>query len=73
MLVVQGNTDLQVTADDARRLATARGAELVVIDGMNHVLKKAPADRAANLAAYADPSRPVMPELIEPIAAFLRR
>jgi hypothetical protein len=73
VLVIQGTTDFQVTTDDARRLAAARSeAKLVVIESMNHILKKAPLDRKANLATYADPTRPVMPELVEAIARFLR-
>jgi len=74
MLVVQGTTDLQVGVDDARRLAAARpGAELVLIEGMNHVLKRASPDRATNVAAYADPNLPLAPGLIPPITAFLKR
>lgn len=71
-LLVQGTTDLQITADDARRLAAARpGARLVVIDGMNHVLKIAPAARGANRAAYADPALPLAPALVPAIADFI--
>ncbi len=40
---------------------------------MNHVLKQAPLDRAANLAAYADPTLPLAPGLVERIAEFLTR
>lgn len=73
-LVVQGTTDLQVMPGDARRLAAARpGVEFALIEGMNHVLKHAPLERAANLAAYADPDRPLVPELLNTIAAFLTR
>lgn len=73
-LVIQGSTDLQVTTDDARMLAAARpGIELVVIDGMNHVLKTAPFERAANIAVYSDPSLPVASALIDDVAGFLSR
>ena len=72
-LIVQGTTDLQVTARDAEALAgAAREGRLVVIDGMNHVLKVAPEERAANLAAYADPSLPLAPGLVDAVAGFLR-
>ncbi|AWK88630.1 alpha/beta hydrolase [Azospirillum thermophilum] len=74
VLIVQGTTDLQIGMDDARRLAAARpGAELFLIEGMNHVLKRAPPDRAANLTTYADPSLPLAPELVATIGAFLDR
>ncbi len=39
---------------------------------MNHVLKKAPADRAKNLATYADPSLPLHEELLPAIEQFIK-
>lgn len=73
VLVVQGTTDIQTALADAERLRDARtGVELALIDGMNHVLKTAPADRAANLATYVDPSLPLAPGLVDRIAAFVR-
>ena len=75
MLIVQGERDIQVPAADARALAAAQPkAKLVLLPGMNHVLKQvASDDRAANLATYADPSLPVDPALVDAIAAFVRR
>jgi pimeloyl-ACP methyl ester carboxylesterase len=73
VLVVQGTTDLQVSVEDAERLAHARpGVELALLPGMNHVLKVAPADRTANLATYADPSLPLAPGVADAIAAFIK-
>jgi pimeloyl-ACP methyl ester carboxylesterase len=73
-LIVQGTTDLQVAERDARALAAARpDAELVLIDGMNHVLKQAPLDQSANAATYRDPTLPLAPGLIERITDFLTR
>ena len=72
VLIIQGTNDIQVTADDARRLADMRPeAKLVFVEGMNHVLKQAPPERAANFAAYADPSLPLSPGLIAPMETFL--
>jgi hypothetical protein len=42
------------------------------VDDMNHVLKEAPADRAANLATYADPSLPLAPRLVGRIEDFVK-
>lgn len=70
-LIVQGKTDLQVTVEDAHLLNKARKTKLQLIDGMNHVLKEAPADRAANLATYADPSLPLAPRLVRRIEDFV--
>ena len=72
MLIVQGEHDLQVARADADRLAAAQPrAKLVVVPGMNHVLKASPADRAANMATYADPSLPLAPGLVDAIADFV--
>jgi pimeloyl-ACP methyl ester carboxylesterase len=72
VLIVQGEHDIQVSRGDADRLAAAQPkAKLVVVPGMNHVLKVAPAERVANVATYADPSLPLAPGLVEAIAAFV--
>jgi len=72
VLVLQGTTDLQVSLEDAKRLAAARpGVKLVMLEGVNHVLKTAPLDRGANLATYADPSLPLAPGVADAIAAFV--
>lgn len=72
VLIVQGDNDIQVTLADARRLATARPeARVVIVPGMNHVLKLAPTDRAGNSATYADPTRPLAPGLMEAITTFV--
>lgn len=72
ILVVGGSNDLQTTVADARRLAEARaGITLRVIEGMNHVLKLAPAELQANFATYANPDLPLAPGLVEAIAGFI--
>ena len=71
--IVQGTTDLQVTVDDAKALAAARpDAKLTIIDGMNHILRAAPLDRAANIATYSQPTLPLKPELMPALIAFVR-
>jgi pimeloyl-ACP methyl ester carboxylesterase len=71
-LILQGTTDVQVSVLDAKALAAAPGATLRIIDGMNHVLKAAPADPAANIKTYSDPSLPIVPAAPAAIAAFVR-
>jgi pimeloyl-ACP methyl ester carboxylesterase len=74
VLVLQGTTDLQVTMQDAQRLAGARpGITMVALDGVNHVLKLAPAERAANLATYGNSALPIAPSVVEAITTFLAR
>ena len=65
-LVVQGSTDLQVSMEDAARLAASRpGVALVRIDGMNHVLKRAPPASPPVATAIAN-GDPVTPRLGRP-------
>jgi hypothetical protein len=42
-----------------------------VLENANHVLKVAPADRAANAATYSDPSLPLAPGIVDAIAGFV--
>jgi uncharacterized protein len=74
VLVLQGTTDVQVTMQDAQRLAGARpGVTMVTLEGVNHVLKLAPADPAANLATYGNSALPIAPSVVEAIVSFLAR
>src|SRR5437868_844805 len=71
VLVVVGTTDLTGDEQDRSKLAEAIGAKPVVITGMNHELKNAPLDRAANDAASEDPKRPLAPGLLDQLISFL--
>ncbi len=72
VLILQGTTDIQIPVEDADRLAAAHdNARLVTIDGMNHVLKDAPADPAANAATYNQPDLPLSEGVVEAIETFL--
>ncbi|MFJ7978897.1 alpha/beta hydrolase [Lysinibacillus xylanilyticus] len=72
VLILQGTTDLQVVATDAEALKKGKpDAKLVYLEGMNHVLKNAPADRTENLATYSDPSLPLHKELQPAIQQFI--
>jgi pimeloyl-ACP methyl ester carboxylesterase len=74
ILVVQGTTDFQTAVADAQRLGGARpGVRVAILQGMNHVLKSAPAERAANAATYAQPGLPLAPGLVDRIATFVAR
>ncbi len=74
VLIGQGTTDIQIAVADAEAMAAARpDARLVLWDGVNHVLKVAPADRAANIATYADPDLPLAPGVVDDVAGFILR
>ncbi len=71
-LIVQGTTDLQVGVEDAELLsAVLDGQDAMIIEGMNHVLKEARGPLPVQLPSYFDPSLPLHPKLMEPVAAFL--
>lgn len=72
VLIIQGTTDIQVGTDDADRLAKALPkSKLVIIEGMNHILKQAPADRQMNIQTYTQPDLAIKKELIETIIPFI--
>ena len=72
VLVAGGTADLQVRTTEARMLAAARpGTRLLVVPGMNHVLKVPAEGRTANLQSYADPALPLAPGLVEGITSFV--
>ncbi len=72
VMIGQGTTDLQVGLTDANALAAARpDARLTIWEGVNHLLKIAPADRAANNATYSDPTLPLAPGVVDDVAGFI--
>ena len=72
ILIVQGTTDIQIQVEDAKKLAAANSnSELVIIEGMNHILKEADANRFLNLRTYGDPSLKLKQGLIESITSFI--
>lgn len=73
-LIVQGSHDIQVDVADARNLKIANSnAELVLIEGMNHVLRIVPLDLKAQLASYDNPRQPLARLLTEQIVSFIQR
>jgi pimeloyl-ACP methyl ester carboxylesterase len=74
VMITQGTTDIQATAQDVKLLAAAKpSATILLIDGMNHVLKTIPNERDKQLASYSDPSLPVVPKLIAEISRFVNK
>jgi alpha-beta hydrolase superfamily lysophospholipase len=72
-LIVQGGTDLQVTAADAERLKAANPrAAWLLIPNANHVFKYAPSrDPASQTPLYRNTALPIVPELVEGIAEWV--
>lgn len=73
ILLINGTKDLQVPESDAELLHKAYPkSELLIIKNMNHVLKEVKTDDE-NIKTYNNMDLPVMPELIEKIAAFTKK
>lgn len=72
VLIIQGTTDIQVAVAEANKLAEAnKKAEKHIIEGMNHILKPAEADREKNIKTYSDPDLPLMDGLTDLICNFI--
>jgi hypothetical protein len=71
--IVQGETDVQVGVEDAKRLAGARKeAHLALLPRVNHVLKEE-ATRTLQQASYADPARPLGPGVVDAVLKGIAR
>jgi len=71
--IVQGTTDIQVSVNDAEELKEAYPkAELMIIEDMNHVLKKASMDRIKNAATYSDPDLPIIEGFSDRLVEFIK-
>lgn len=73
ILILQGERDIQVSAEDARVLQKGNpSATLKLLPDTNHVLKHVTTDDpAANVATYADPGLPLAPGVVDAIARFV--
>lgn len=73
-LIIQGDKDLQVKVIDAQRLANASPtAQLRIIPNMNHLFKAVLSDNPQeNFSTYSDPTKTVMPVLIQYMVDFIR-
>ncbi|WP_196594022.1 alpha/beta hydrolase [Pectinatus sottacetonis] len=73
VLLLQGTNDLQVQVADAQALYhAAPQAELVIIKGMNHILKDVPDDIKSNIESYGDPLITVDKKLLAVIKKFIK-
>ncbi|MDT8922027.1 alpha/beta fold hydrolase [Pseudomonas taiwanensis] len=71
-LIVQGRNDVQVDVADAERLKAAKpDAQLVLIDGMNHMLRISPKAMSEQRDSYLNPELPLARELGERVVTFI--
>ena len=72
-LIIQGTHDIQVDIFNAESLKKASPkSELVLINGMNHILKDAPKDFLPNVQTYSKPELPLHPDLMLALVKFIR-
>ena len=72
ILIVQGTNDLQIENKEAQLLKEVQPkAQLLLIEGMNHVLKKVNT-LEENQLSYLNPDLPISGELVEGIASFIK-
>lgn len=73
-LIIHGTTDIQVATENANILHEAvKNSEIKIIEGMNHILKDAPADRQSNMTIYTQTDSPLNKELSSAIKDFIER
>ncbi|TDF85490.1 alpha/beta hydrolase [Pseudomonas sp. H9] len=73
-LILQGTHDIQVDVSNAQRLKAAKpDAELVLIQGMNHMLRIAPQAASQQRDSYVNPQLPQASELGTRIVDFIHR
>lgn len=74
VLIIQGTTDIQVSVRDAKLLSQANpAAKLLLVEGMNHVLKEVSNERSQQAKSYSDPSLPVVPQVISETAKLVKK
>ena len=72
VLIIQGNTDIQIEVNDAQILhKAAKISKLEIIDGMNHVFRQASENRLLNLQTYGNPDLPIDKSLVNIISDFI--
>jgi uncharacterized protein len=73
VLIIQGTRDIQISVKDAELLKAANSsAQLLLIENMNHVLRKVEDNRNANLAAYYKTDPPIEKELTDAMIKFIK-
>ena len=74
ILIIQGNTDIQIEVSDALILhKAAKNSKLEIIDGMNHVFRQASDNRLLNLQTYGNPELPIDNNMVNIISKFIEK
>ena len=72
VMIVQGTTDIQIEVLDAEKLAESnKNSKLLIIEGMNHILKEAPENRLLNIQTYGNPDLKIKEGLVDSISKYI--
>lgn len=72
VLLINGSNDLQVGEEEAQQLKEANPkAQLLILENMNHILRKIEGDDLENSKSYNEASLPLHPELIPNLVQFI--
>ena len=72
VMIVQGTTDIQIEVLDAEKLAESnKNSMLLIIEGMNHILKEAPENRLLNIQTYGNPDLKIKEGLVDSISKYI--
>lgn len=73
ILIVQGNTDIQVAESESLLLKNANPkATYLLVEKMNHVLKSSTLDRTENIATYSKADLPLADGLVSGLVKFIK-
>ena len=73
VLIIGGTTDIQVPPADAVLLHNALPkSQLLIVEGMSHILKNAPADKTLNAATYSQPDLPLNKLMVQKVIEFIK-
>lgn len=72
VLLINGSNDLQVGETEAQQLKEAHpDAGLVILENMNHILRKIEGDDLENSKSYNEAQLPLHPELVPKLVEFI--
>ena len=72
VMIIQGTTDIQIEVLDAEKLAESnKNSKLLIIEGMNHILKEAPENRLLNIQTYGNADLKIKEGLVDSISQYI--
>ena len=74
IIIIQGDKDIQVDMEEAKKLLTAsKNGKLLIVNNMNHVLKTINGDTNDNILSYSNPDLPINQDLVNGVVDFINK